>query len=278
MKTPFKVLLPVVLLLILPAAVHAQFTLKYYTNGNTVTLWGYTGTPVSLAIPEFVTSIQGEAFSYCTSLTSVTVPDNVTDLGGAAFSDCTSLTNVTIGRGVTSIDVYTFYECASLTSVMIPATVTNIEYNAFYGCTSLTSVTIPRNVTSLGATAFGNCYLLTAVYFQGGAPSVDSSAFNSDTNATVYYLPGTTGWEHWVSPPPAVLWNPQPQNVAVQANQIGFTIVGTPDIPIAVAACTNPASPAWSPLQTCTLTNGSIYFTDPDWTNHPTRFYRIRSP
>ena len=31
-------------------------------------------------------------------------------------------------------------------------------------------------------------------------------------------------------------------------------------------------------MQTCTLTNGSIYFSDPDWTNHPTRFYRIRSP
>jgi hypothetical protein len=24
------------------------------------------------------------------------------------------------------------------------------------------------------------------------------------------------------------------------------------------------------------LTNGLINFTDPDWTNHPTRFYRIR--
>ena len=31
-------------------------------------------------------------------------------------------------------------------------------------------------------------------------------------------------------------------------------------------------------MQTCTLTNGSIYFSDPDWTNHPARYYRIRSP
>jgi hypothetical protein len=29
---------------------------------------------------------------------------------------------------------------------------------------------------------------------------------------------------------------------------------------------------------TGTLTNGSIYFSDPDWTNHPGRFYRIRFP
>jgi hypothetical protein len=32
------------------------------------------------------------------------------------------------------------------------------------------------------------------------------------------------------------------------------------------------------PLQTCKLTNGSIYFSDPQWTNYPGRFYRIRSP
>jgi hypothetical protein len=32
------------------------------------------------------------------------------------------------------------------------------------------------------------------------------------------------------------------------------------------------------PLQTCKLTNGSIYFSDPQWTNYPARLYRIRSP
>ena len=45
-----------------------------------------------------------------------------------------------------------------------------------------------------------------------------------------------------------------------------------------VEACTNLANPTWAPLQTYTLTNGSLYFSDPDWTNYPARFYRIRSP
>jgi hypothetical protein len=35
---------------------------------------------------------------------------------------------------------------------------------------------------------------------------------------------------------------------------------------------------AWVTLQNCTLTNGSIYFSDPQWTNFARRFYRIRSP
>ena len=79
-----------------------------------------------------------------------------------------------------------------------------------------------------------------------------------------------------------MLWNPSIQggdgNFGVQGNRFGFTITGTANIPIVVAACTNLAHPTWLPLQTCTLTNGSIYFSDPDWSNHPTRLYRIRSP
>jgi len=31
-------------------------------------------------------------------------------------------------------------------------------------------------------------------------------------------------------------------------------------------------------LQTLTITNGSVAFSDPAWTNYPTRFYRVRSP
>jgi len=62
------------------------------------------------------------------------------------------------------------------------------------------------------------------------------------------------------------------------SNQFGFTITGTTNIPIVVEASANPAPTSWSPLLTCTLTNGSIYFSDPAWTNYPARFYRIRSP
>ena len=40
-----------------------------------------------------------------------------------------------------------------------------------------------------------DCTSLTGVYFQGNAPSLaGSSVFDGDNHATVYYLPGTTGW------------------------------------------------------------------------------------
>jgi NAD-dependent DNA ligase len=38
------------------------------------------------------------------------------------------------------------------------------------------------------------------------------------------------------------------------------------------------ASPNWTSLQNCTLTDGTSYFSDPKWKNYPARFYRIRSP
>ena len=47
---------------------------------------------------------------------------------------------------------------------------------------------------------------------------------------------------------------------------------------IVVEACTDLANPTWSPLATNTLTGGSFYFSDPQWANHPSRFYRLRSP
>jgi len=45
-----------------------------------------------------------------------------------------------------------------------------------------------------------------------------------------------------------------------------------------VEACTNLVNPVWSALGTTTLIGGASYFGDPQWTNYPTRLYRLRSP
>jgi hypothetical protein len=91
----------------------------------------------------------------------------------------------------------------------------------------------------------------------------------------------TTGWDTFNANSgltPAVLWNPQAQNLGVLANQFGFNITGTTNIPIVVEAATNLAGAPWTVLRSCALTNGLICFSDPQWTNYPSRFYRIRSP
>jgi hypothetical protein len=149
---------------------------------------------------------------------------------------------------------------------------------------SLTSITIPSSVTNIGSGAFQSCSSLTGAYFKGNAPGngSDTSVFlGCPGNATVYYLPGTTGWTNTFDGLPTKLWNPQAQidgSFGVRTKQFGFNITGTANIPIVIEACADLASPVWVPLQSCTLTNGSVYFCDLRWTNYPGRFYRLRSP
>ena len=47
---------------------------------------------------------------------------------------------------------------------------------------------------------------------------------------------------------------------------------------VVMDACTNLAGNAWQAIQTNNLASGSFYFTDSQWTNYPTRFYRVRTP
>jgi hypothetical protein len=240
-----------------------------------------------LTVPTSVTSIGDGAFESCSSLTSITISNGVTSIGDNAFYFCTSLTSITIPNSVTSIGDGAFDSCYGLTNITISDSVTNIGVMAFW-CSSLTSITIPNGVTSIGNEAFVGCYNLVSVYFQGNAPRVGPAAFSGDV-ATVYYLPGTTGWDFFAANTglPTVLWNPQAQtrdgSFGVQANQFGFNITGSSNLVIVVEACTNFSNPAWLPVSTNTLntfigTNGTSYFSDPQWTNYPGRFYRLRSP
>jgi hypothetical protein len=205
----------------------------------------------------------------------------LTSIVDGMFENCFGLTNLIVPSSVTNIGDYAF-ELSGLTSITILGNVTSIGDGAFYGC-PLTSIMIPNSVTSIGFDAFGFSFSLTSVYFTGNTPTPtnDSSVFSDDTNVTAYYLPGAIGWGSFFDGIPAVLWNPQVQNDAsfgVQNNRFGFNITGTSNLVIVVEASTNLANPIWSPVATNTLTGGTSYFSDPQWTNYPGRFYRFSSP
>lgn len=205
-----------------------------------------------------VTWIENSAFAYCTSLTNVTIPDTVTKIADNAFFGCTRLTSVTI-----------------------PDSVTTIGANAFSFCTGLRSITIPSSVTDIGGLAFFGCTTLSEIFFNGNAPTVGPYLFTY-AGPVVYYRAGTTGWGTTFADCPTAIWGQPLQasdpNVGVTGNQFGFTITGSDSLVIVLDACTDLSNPSWVPVATNALADGSAYFSDAEWTNHPARFYRIRSP
>ncbi len=276
-------------------------------NGMPVTDIGdyaFATTPLTgVTIPDSVVGIGNSAFAgpgfeiyeglgWVSMLTSVTIGNNVTSIGDGAFQYCNNLTSVTIPDSVTNIGSWVFYDCANLTNAAIGRGVTSIGEEAFSECINLTGVTIPDSVTNIGNEAFSFCSGLTNVYFMGNAPTVDPGAFiiyywNGGGGyyfgydlATAYYLPSTTGWSNTFAGLPTALWLPQAQigdgSFGVRTNQFGFNIAWASGQTVVVEAATNLANPVWTPVATNILTSDSTYFSDPQWTNYPSRFYRLK--
>ena len=193
------------LLLLLPAAVQAQYNYSY-NNDGTITITGYTGSVGAVTIPSTINGVP------VTSIEGVS-----TFLGGfpiGAFENCANLTSVTIPNSVTSIGGGAFEDCISLTSISIPADTTSIGYNVFADCTNLISVYFQGNAPSVGEPI-----VFDAGVGSDGVEDDTNPAFAGDSKATVYYLPCATGWGTTFGGCPTALWaNPPDGTVTVTAN------------------------------------------------------------
>ena len=155
----------------------------------------YCSDLTTVNITSNVISIGDGAFYHCESLTGFKIPDNTSFIGDSAFYYCKSLTEVTIPSGVTSISEYAFYYCSGITSVTMPEGITSIGRRAFYGCSGITEITLPDAVTSIDYETFQNCESLVGITIPDSVTSIDNYAFWNCSSLTDVYYKGTE--EKW---------------------------------------------------------------------------------
>ena len=94
-----------------------QDNILYSKEGRVISCWSGNS---HIIIPQGVTSIGNNAFSWCYSLTTITIPNSVTSIEESAFDGCKFLNSITIPNSVTSIGKRAFDGCESLNSIRIP--------------------------------------------------------------------------------------------------------------------------------------------------------------
>jgi hypothetical protein len=129
-------------------------------------------------------------------------------------------------------------------------------------------------------------------------PTGGWSTFTGDSTLTVPLQPGKTNVIRLtggnggvnpdylkVTPLPPNPWNAQiasDAGLGVRTNRFGFNVMGD-NWACVVETCTNLANPVWTPVVTNLIVGGvtnpsESYFSDPQWTNSPGRYYRLRTP
>ena len=206
-------LIIVTLPLLLGGCNQSSSVLKYEIHGDSVTITGCDEDVLGeLVIPDTikgkpVTSIEGEAFFRCQSLTSITIPDGVTSIGFRAFNGCSKLKSITLPNSVISIGGSAFQACSRLTGITIPDSVNSIGDNAFSGCVGLKSITIPDSVTSIERETFMFCSSLTSITIGEGVTSIEHAAFIDCKSLTAVTFLGdspTVGKGVFAGAPPTI--------------------------------------------------------------------------
>jgi len=247
------------------------------------------GKPGCYEIPTGVTNLWARSMRFCNRLTSVTIPSSVTRIYQSTLGCCAALTNISVNGlnpAYSSRDGVLFdkngtvliqWPFGRLGRQTVPDGTTNLFEGSFWSCTNL-DLTLPSTVALISSVAFVECKDLD-LYFCGNPPTLEPDAFLDAVNVRIHYLPGATGWEPAFGNFPTSLWRPvlqsDPGSVS-RTNRFEFNVDWAAGMTVVVEAASSLKNPTWVPLQTNTLTSASLCVADPQWTNYPSRFYRVR--
>ena len=172
---------------------------QYSFSGNTAL--------TMLSLPETLTTIGKDAFSYCSALKTVTpfLPASVTSLGAVAFYGCPIETPLVLSNpALTSIpglqDFGVFNGGRFLSADLSRSGITTIGQSSFQYNTVLEGVKLPKTLTSIGRYVFWGDSSLLSVDFKS-LPTFGDRTFYSTKGlpARFTYPAGDAGWAKFIA-------------------------------------------------------------------------------
>ncbi len=167
-------------------AVGAGSTSDYDTevlSDGTVKITGYHGTDRAVVIPETiggrkVTIIGESAFFGNNTIESVAISNYVTEIQENAFGDCLALESAVLGNSVTTLGYGAFSFCQAMISFTMSDSVTTIEDEAFSGCLSLKTLKLGNSVKTIGGSSFYYCLDLEELFIPASVTSIGDYVFS----------------------------------------------------------------------------------------------------
>ena len=146
----------------------------------------------SATITPYITKIDWDAYSGCSTLASV----YITDLAAWCNINFGNFNANPLYHGATL-----YVNGLALTSLSIPETVTNLKYSSFCGYKKLTSVSIPSQLRVLADSTFYKCENLTNFYASNSEyfTAVDGVLYNKD-KTYLYAFPAAKKAKSFVIP------------------------------------------------------------------------------
>ena len=118
--------------------------------------------------------------------TEYTVPDSVTKINNNAFSFCNNLNKVTLSANLETIPDYTFAYNSTVVEVIVPANVKEIGFAAFYRCSALKKITLPESVSDINNNAVVFCNSLQSIECYGNNNVVKNYAESLGVQYTIF--------------------------------------------------------------------------------------------